>query len=173
MVRILLGRNFLQKYSIDCDCLPFKSNIKALVYLVRKEGFLTLANGLPQSLIQSLMNTVTYFYFYESLKKEIKHHVTRHHILLPLLSALTASALSTCFVFPFEYWKTLQQNVVGVNSQPGIKLGTRIGDGFGSLLQRNLAFSGLYWVLVENIRRKVKSFFQQAVLKFFYKVSFC
>jgi len=158
--RLITKRNFMKKYSIPCDCIPFKSNIKALIYLVRKEGFFTLANGLPQSLLLSLTNTVTYFYFYESIKKYIKVNVTNHQILLPLTSALTAGALSTCFVFPFEYWKTLQQNVVGVNNQSGIELGTRVSDGFGSLLQRNLAFSGLYWVLVENIRRKVKSLIQ-------------
>jgi len=155
--------NPVDHYKVLCDCLPFRSNTKALVYLIKKEGFLTLTNGLRQGVMGSVLTTVTYFYFYETLKKNIKK-ISSHHIGVPLLSALSARAITTCFVFPFEYWKTLQQSVVGVNVKEGFKLGMKINSGFGSLLQRDLIFSGIYWVLVENIRKKAKTWLQPSVL---------
>ena len=160
--------NLVDHYKVLCDCLPFRSNTKALVYLIKKEGFLTLTNGLRQGIMGSIMATVTYFYCYESVKRNVKK-ITSHNVGVPLLSAITARAITTCVAFPFEYLKTLQQSVVGVNASEGFKMGMKMNSGFGSLLQRDLVFSGLYWVLVENIRRKVKTYFQSNVRALYWK----
>jgi len=161
--------NLQEHYQVLCDCLPFRSNAKALVYLTRKEGARVLTNGLAQGMMGSVLSTVTYFYCYESARKYWKQ-ITSHNVGLPLLTALTARTITTCIAFPFEYWKTLQQSSVGVTEKSGIKLGTKINAGFGTLLGRDLLFSGLYWVLVENIRRHVKSWSQQNVRIFELKV---
>jgi solute carrier family 25 protein 39/40 len=76
------------------------------------------------------------------------------------MSALAARTITTCVAFPFEYWRTLQQSTVGGSAKAGFRLGMKINSGFFSLLQRDLLFSGLYWILVENIRREVKSWNQ-------------
>jgi len=159
LYRLVMTPNLVDHYKVLCDCLPFRSNTKALVYLIRKEGFVTLTNGLRQGVMGSITATVTYFYCYESVKKNVKK-ITSHQIGVPLLSALAARTITTCVAFPFEYMKTLQQSSVGVSVKKGFKSATKINSGFGSLLQRDLVFSGLYWVLVENIRSRVKTYLQ-------------
>jgi len=160
LYRLVMTPNLQEHYQVLCDCLPFRSNAKALVYLTKKEGYSVLTNGLAHGLMGSVLSTVTYFYCYEAARKYWKQ-TTSHNIGLPLLTALTARTITTCIAFPFEYWKTLQQSSVGLSQKSGVKLGTKINAGFGTLLGRDLLFSGLYWVLVENIRRQVKVWSQQ------------
>jgi len=69
-------------------------------------------------MLGGLISTTIYFSFYESIRKEVAI-MTNHPILIPLFTALTARTLTTCLIFPLEYWRTLQQNTVGHNKKAG------------------------------------------------------
>lgn len=158
-LNLLTTRNLRERFDISCGCLPYQSNIKAFIYLIKREGVKTLTNGLRQGIVSGIISSTTYFMFYENVRKQVTKF-TQNSFWIPLLSSLTARTATTCLVFPFEYWRTLQQSVVGENKVAGYKLGTAIHSGFFALLQRDLIFSCTYWILVENIRAQVKSIMQ-------------
>jgi len=103
---------------------------------------------------------VTYFTCYEAVRKRVTQ-ITSHPVGIPLMSALAARTITTCVAFPFEYWRTLNQSAIGTSGKTRFRLSMKMNSGFFSLLQRDLIFSGLYWILVENIRREVKNWNQQ------------
>jgi len=149
--------NFEANYGVKCDCLPFGTNTKALIYLARKEGPLTLANGMLQGVAASTISAVTFISFYEAARKEIVQH-TRDPVMIPLLSALVARSATTTLIFPFEYYKTVLQSTKRANKSSIFKIGKSFNAGFASLLTRDIVFACVNWVLLENIRDKLKVF---------------
>jgi len=130
---------------------------------VRKEGVLTLANGLRQGVFASTISAVTFLSFYEAARKRVTNY-TRDAILVPFFTAFVARTLTTSLIFPFEYWRTVQQSSIGAfKSSSQVKLGRNFNAGFSSLLLRDIVFACINWVLIENIRTQIKHFVSEPV----------
>mmetsp|Transcript_14418 Transcript_14418/g.12231 ORF Transcript_14418/g.12231 Transcript_14418/m.12231 type:complete len:218 (+) Transcript_14418:37-690(+) len=155
---LIAEANIKQKFGVSCACVPFNSNLKALIYIIKNEGFLTLGNGLRQGLAGGMVSTAAYFSVYEHVRSKVMTY-TQNPFYIPMFTAFAARLSTTCLTFPMEYWRTLQQNTVGANSLAGYKLGTNIHSGLTVLLGRDIIFSCMYWTLVENIRAKAKLLF--------------
>jgi len=152
IIKLWSTPNLKSFYKIACECLPLNKNTSALIYIIRNEGAWALTKGVKQGLTGALISSTLYFSFYESIRKEIKNY-SNHHILLPLYSSLIARSITTFITFPFEYLRTVQQSQKSGN----ISFKKNYGAGFMALYQRELLFSSIYWVLVENIRSKIKT----------------
>jgi len=142
-------------YRAFCSCIPYQTNYKALKYLTQTEGMLTLINGLKHSLMAATISNVIYLYSYETIRAQMKK-LTQHQILLPLCTSAVARTITTSLIFPFDYWKTKQQSLEGHGVKISNKLDRGLRSGYGALLQRDILFSGIYWILVENTRRFIK-----------------
>jgi solute carrier family 25 protein 39/40 len=150
-------KNFEANYGVKCDCLPFGTNTKALIYLARKEGPLTLANGMLHGVATSTISAVTFFSFYEAARKEVAKH-TSNPVMIPFWSAFFARTVTTTLIFPFEYWKTVIQSTKRANKSSIFKIGRSFNAGFASLLTRDIVFACVNWILLENCRDKIKVF---------------
>lgn len=153
--KLVKCRNLQTNYQILCDCLPFKTNVKALIYLIRKEGFLTLTNGIYQGVMASSVSAITFFSFYEAARKRVIKH-TQNSVLVPFLSALSARSLTTSLIFPFEYCKTVQQSSIGVSKAPILNISKSVSAGYTSLMMRDCVFACVNWIIAENIREEIK-----------------
>ena len=145
----------MEQYRALCDCIPIKSNFKTLKYLMRTEGSITLFNGLRQSLVAATLSNVTYMYIYERIRLQVKNY-TQDAITIPLVTSVIARTITTTFIFPFDYWKTIQQGTHGQSKKSGFKMEMKPKAGYGALLQRDIMFSMIYWILTENTRTFLK-----------------
>jgi len=151
---ISLPSSFMDSYVAICNCIPFKSNYQAIKYIAQTEGRSTLVNGLGQALTASIFSNVGYLYTYERVRVHVKEY-TQHPVMLPLCTSTIARTIVTSLVFPLDYWKTVQQSVEGKNKS-GFSLHNQPRAGYGTLLTRDVLFSGIYWILVENTRNFIK-----------------
>ena len=156
------SRSIEKDYRVPCNCVPFRTNMKALVYLVRKEGFMTLTNGLTQAALSSSVSAVLFFSLYEASRKQVTNY-TSNTVMIPLLSALFARTITTTLISPFEYYKTLQQSSIGKNKISAFKVGKTFNAGFKSHLIRDVLFACVCWVFAENIRSEIKGYLQTNV----------
>jgi len=129
--------------------------LKALIYLIRKEGFLVLTNGIFQGVMSSSVSAITFFSFYEAARKQVTKH-TQNSVLVPFLSALFARSVTTSLIFPFEYSKTVQQSSIGVSKAPLFNISKSVSAGYTSLLLRDCVFACVNWIIAENIREEIK-----------------
>lgn len=116
------------------------------------EGFTSLFNGVRYAAAISCFSNVLFFHFYEKIKSSFSN-VTTNSFCLPLFSSFAARTIATTFVFPLDYWKTIQYSIKGRNKKKNFELGDRIFSAYSVTIQRDIIFSIFYWVLVENIRK--------------------
>ena len=145
----------MEQYQALCACIPFKTNFKSVQYLIQTEGYVTLFNGLRQALVAATLSNVTFLYTYEKVRLEVKKH-TQDAIFIPLVTSTIARTITSTLIFPFDYWKTIQQGTFGQNKESGFKMEMKPKAGYGALLQRDILFSMIYWILTENTRSFLK-----------------
>jgi len=75
--------------------------------------------------------------------------------VIPLVASTVARSLTSTIIYPFDYWKTIQQSAAGRNSLSVPKIGPPVA-GYIAFLQRDVLFSGIYWILTENTRQFIK-----------------
>lgn len=116
------------------------------------EGFTSLFNGVRYAATISCFSNILFFHFYEKIKSSFSEYTT-NNFYLPFLSSFTARTIATTFVFPLDYWKTIQYSIKGRNKKKNFELGDRVFSAYSVTIQRDIIFSIFYWVLVENIRK--------------------
>ena len=72
------------------------------------------------------------------------------------VTSTIARTITSTLIFPFDYWKTIQQGTFGQNKESGFKMEMQPKAGYGALLQRDIIFSMIYWILTENTRSFLK-----------------
>ena len=142
--------------------------------IVRHEGMRTLYRGLVPTLVMSVPSTVIYFLGYESMRERTSKLFTslgvQEDVLAvtaPLLSGSIARIMAATAISPIELLRTKMQYhgphgsisaVAGIVSQalrregPGL-----LWKGLVPTLWRDVPFSGIYWVGLESIRRRLNS----------------
>ena len=134
-----------------------------MLHIAKNEGVMTLSNGLKSSILIAVSSHTSFMFLYENVKKWISK-VTEHPVLLPLSSSLTTRIAVTSILFPLDYFRTMQQSASGV-SKIGLKeIRLNLKAGYGPLIARDLLFSGVYWVSIENIRSAIMSRLRENVI---------
>ena len=135
-----------------CHCFPQQSLLSGLRHIIKMEGFTSLFNGVRYAATISCFSNILFFHFYEKIKSSFSAYTT-NNFYLPFFSSFTARTIATTFVFPLDYWKTIQYSIKGRNKKKNFELGDRIFSAYSVTIQRDIIFSIFYWVLVENIRK--------------------
>lgn len=121
--------------------------------ILKEEGFKTFFNGIKLSLLINCSNTALFFLIYERVKS-FTHHFVKNPVLLPLVSSITARSFTTSFTFPLEYWKTKLQGKIGLKET--VKLDFKyFFSAYLVTLQRDAVFSVTFWIIVENLRKRL------------------
>eukprot|EP01017_Pseudomicrothorax_dubius_P040571 TRINITY_DN6365_c0_g1_i1.p1 TRINITY_DN6365_c0_g1~~TRINITY_DN6365_c0_g1_i1.p1 ORF type:complete len:246 (-),score=37.27 TRINITY_DN6365_c0_g1_i1:440-1177(-) len=137
-----------------CDC---RSNMKGITSVLKtlwtKEGPLTLFNGAGKGMTTHALSAIIYYPLYELFKEELSKSTTQHKVILPLSAAISSRSITTIFLYPLEFLKTLEQAQRGHQRISLLSLvrGRQV-TGFGTTLKRDLIFSSIYWLIVENVR---------------------
>mgnify|MGYP003877352167 FL=1 len=93
----------------------------------------------------------TFMFLYESVKKEISK-ITTHAVVMPLTASLLTRVAVTSLLFPMDRFRTMQQSATGESKVRLRDVRVNYKAGYGPLIVRDIIFSGIYWVGIENIR---------------------
>ncbi|KAI8800188.1 mitochondrial carrier domain-containing protein [Cladochytrium replicatum] len=137
----------------------FTGTMDGMIKILRAEGPSGLYRGLSPTLLMSLPSTVVYYVGYE----HIRDAITPYTSLAPLVAGCSARTIAATLISPLELIRTRTQAGVMGRSFAGISEGVagmiRSG-GYQSLwrglkptLWRDVPFSGIYWILYENIKK--------------------
>ena len=140
------------------------STTAALLSIFRNEGLLSLYRGFLPSMAMSLPGTVIYFVGYERIRENVEGVV--HGPLVPLLAGSSARIMAATAVSPLELIRTRMQfagrergrlRVICAELFAAIK-----GEGMSPLwrglqptLWRDVPFSALYWLFLEQLRKRL------------------
>ncbi|RKP03812.1 hypothetical protein CXG81DRAFT_16647 [Caulochytrium protostelioides] len=131
---------------------------QAALAIVRREGALALWKGLTPGLIAALPSTMTYYAGYDVIRNDISPLLTAAGLgfYIPLVSGMSARACATFIVSPLELVRTRMQSRQGPE---GLRHAFReigispkaVYRGLGPSLWRDVPFSGIYWLIYEQI----------------------
>lgn len=140
--------------------------------IVRHEGMRTLYRGLVPTLVMSVPSTVIYFLGYEGMRERTGKLLVNLgvgegvvSVTAPLLSGSIARIMAATAISPIELLRTKMQYhgphgsisaVTGLVSQALRKEGLGLlWKGLVPTLWRDVPFSGIYWVGLESIRKRL------------------
>eukprot|EP00760_Papus_ankaliazontas_P025251 PhM_4_TR2573/c0_g1_i1/m.47940/K15119/SLC25A39_40; solute carrier family 25, member 39/40 len=135
--------------------------------IVRDDGISGFYRGLSPSLTMAVPSSGFYYVLYEQTKKIIARHVEPNSNLAwygPALAGMSSRTATTCLVLPLELVKTHAQT----RSRIGFTVGGYMREimrtegvrglwtGLTPTLLRDVPFSGIYWLTLEQVRRHIE-----------------
>eukprot|EP00586_Coscinodiscus_wailesii_P007376 CAMPEP_0172491352 /NCGR_PEP_ID=MMETSP1066-20121228/22117_1 /TAXON_ID=671091 /ORGANISM="Coscinodiscus wailesii, Strain CCMP2513" /LENGTH=326 /DNA_ID=CAMNT_0013260357 /DNA_START=245 /DNA_END=1222 /DNA_ORIENTATION=- len=147
---------------------------RMLRQIFAKEGFTGMYAGLAPTLVMSVPNTVLYFTAYDEIVSRLRRR-RRHYrndsrdvdgnndVVVPLVGGSSARVLATVVTSPLELIRTQRalhrrHSRLGLFSEMAhaVRHGgvTSLYKGLGPTLWRDVPFSGIYWLCLENLKRR-------------------
>lgn len=167
LMDVMLPKELLgPKHVHPSECpLYFNGTIDGLIKIYRFEGIGSLYNGLRPSLMMAVPSTVLYFASYDKLKQVCEERWGFGPMLAPLVAGSSARTLAAAVIAPLELVRTKVQAMSNPPSMYRVALNQVQRQGVGSLWQglsptlfRDVPFSAIYWVAVEDTRKKVRPY---------------
>jgi len=147
-----------KKFSHFDSTIHLNSTWDAILKIGRNEGIKSLYNGLKPSLIMSIPSTVLYFATYDSLRDRLLEQ-NAGNIVAPTFAGSLSRAFAATVVSPLELIRTKSQAMNNPPSMGSMFINQVRNSGVRSLWQglsptlfRDIPFSGIYWVCVEQSR---------------------
>lgn len=145
------------------------NTLRLAAQLVKQDGFLILWSGLRPTLVMSIPSNVLYFAAYDSIKAYLDHLAPDRLVhIVPLISGGGARMVAATLVSPIELVRTqMQSNLkiqsIGFVTQLRHLLTSPQGylaifRGLTPTLQRDIPFSGIYWMVYENVNRQMTTY---------------
>lgn len=140
-------------------------------HIFKNEGFRGIYAGLGPTLVMGIPKTALYFSVYDELVIQMRKVASdKVDKWVPLISGSSARLLSSMATAPLELIRTRQASAVG-NGQPMVGMVAHFnaivqGSGFTGLyrglaptLWRDVPFSGIYWLCLENSKLVLHQYF--------------
>lgn len=125
-----------------------------------EEGIQGLYRGIRPTLIMAVPNTMLYYTTYDELVQHVRRELLPAHAqgYAPLISGGMARLLASSATAPLEYMRTREASLTGTQG-PSSMFKIVQTEGFRSLyrglaptLWRDVPFSAIYWVCIEELR---------------------
>ena len=141
-----------------CESRVFSGTADAFVKIVRYEGATSLYNGLAPTLTMAIPATVLYFATFDKLNMKFKDMGLGTNAS-PVLAGSTARLIAASSIAPLELLRTKAQAIAHPTSMLNLARSEVRENGFRGLfrglaptLVRDIPFSAIYWVCVENMK---------------------
>eukprot|EP00549_Striatella_unipunctata_P023109 CAMPEP_0118687654 /NCGR_PEP_ID=MMETSP0800-20121206/8501_1 /TAXON_ID=210618 ORGANISM="Striatella unipunctata, Strain CCMP2910" /NCGR_SAMPLE_ID=MMETSP0800 /ASSEMBLY_ACC=CAM_ASM_000638 /LENGTH=341 /DNA_ID=CAMNT_0006584859 /DNA_START=226 /DNA_END=1251 /DNA_ORIENTATION=+ len=150
------------------------STLGILRRIYRKEGLRGIYAGLAPTLVMSVPNAVLYYTTYDELVSRLRSSSLFYNpwiptnVVVPLLGGSSARLLASAATAPLELVRTRQAAMIGSGQASFVGTWEQFGsmirtDGFLSLyrglgptLWRDVPFSAIYWLSLEQFRTMLK-----------------
>ena len=141
------------------SCGVFSGTLDAARKIVRTEGMRVLWRGTPAALAMAIPQVGIYMPTYEALKRRLEDGQGGQGALPALIAGTTARGLAVLITSPLERYRTRAQAFAaqgsGASSPPRQSL-PKLWKGTVATLLRDVPFSGIYWVVTEAARRRLR-----------------
>jgi hypothetical protein len=132
-----------------------------------KEGFRGIYAGLAPTLVMGVPATVLYYTAYDEivlhLRQKLSSTSSEASVWVPLVAGSSARLLASMVTAPLELIRTRQASMVGYGQEAAGLLAdlkqivqadgfTALYRGLGPTLWRDVPFSGIYWLCLEQFR---------------------
>lgn len=135
-----------------CQCIPFSTTLKAMGYLRRNEGFMTLFSGFFERTLMSV-TPIIFFLVMERTRSELYKIKEFPDILVGTTAAGVARCVAISLTFPLEYVATLKQAKMKFTFR-SVK---QFAMGLKPLIFRDILFSIIIWSVTDTIRQTISS----------------
>lgn len=141
-----------------CEPVAYRGTLHALRSIVEKEGARALWKGTDLALMMSIPMVGIYLPLYDYLLERINYasHSNQSSVS-PLVAGTLARTVAVYCTAPFEFIRTRMQAHHNFAHSSRISFASlpSLWTGVGATMARDVPFSGLYWALVEPIRRSL------------------
>ena len=141
------------------SCGVFSGTLDAARKIVRTEGMRVLWRGTPAALAMAIPQVGIYMPTYEALKRRLEDGQGGQGALPALIAGTTARGLAVLIPSPLERYRTRAQAFAaqgsGASTPPRQSL-PKLWKGTVATLLRDVPFSGIYWVVTEAARRRLR-----------------
>jgi len=141
-----------------CGSHQFSSTADAFIKIVRYEGAASLYNGLAPTLTMAIPATVLYFATFDKLNIKFKDN-DLGMVVSPLLAGSLARLIAATSIAPLELLRTRAQAEANPLGMMALGRSEVRENGFRGLFRglvptliRDIPFSAIYWVCVENAK---------------------
>ena len=142
--------------------LPREANSSTWLMLRKiwiEEGMGGLYRGIRPTLLMAVPNTMLYYTCYDELVQHVRTQLPAHAVFYaPLISGGTARLFASSATAPLEYMRTREASLSGTQRASSMwKIiqtdGVRtLYRGLAPTLWRDVPFSALYWLVIEELR---------------------
>jgi solute carrier family 25 protein 39/40 len=146
------------------DCPQYYAGtLDAFQKIVRNEGVWALYNGLRPSLVMAVPSTVLYFATYDRLRERLELEGGLGPVLAPLLAGSSARTVAATAIAPLELVRTRMMAMAAPPSMLRVAADlvraegpTALWRGLAPTLWRDVPFSAIYWVIVEDVKARFR-----------------
>mmetsp|Transcript_3133 Transcript_3133/g.5921 ORF Transcript_3133/g.5921 Transcript_3133/m.5921 type:complete len:375 (-) Transcript_3133:693-1817(-) len=155
---------------VDCPEY-FTGTFDALYKISKFEGPAALFNGLRPSLIMAVPSTVLYFASYDKIRDSLRMDFGYGSSVSALLAGSSSRILAATCIAPLELVRTRSQairqppSMISVASGLVKEAGIRsLWKGLSPTLWRDVPFSAIYWLSVENAKTNIRKYYSNGEL---------